>query len=162
MIQLDWEVFYNLLFDTVIPMILVRLIEMCLNETYSRVRVGNHLCDNFPIRNGLKQVSNFSALLFKFVLGYAIRRDQENLDGLILNGTIQLFVCAGDVSIMGGTVRTTGKQTESFVVAIKVTGLEAYADKAKYMVMCRDKNAGRSHSINTENRSFEKVDWFKY
>ena len=28
---------------------------MCLTETYSRVQVGKHLSDMFPVRNGLKQ-----------------------------------------------------------------------------------------------------------
>jgi len=28
---------------------------MCLNETYSKVRVDEHLYDVFPIKNGLKQ-----------------------------------------------------------------------------------------------------------
>jgi len=28
---------------------------MCLNETCSRVQVGNHLSDMFLIKNGLKQ-----------------------------------------------------------------------------------------------------------
>ena len=30
-------------------------LEMCLNETYSRVWVGKDLCDMFHIGNGLKQ-----------------------------------------------------------------------------------------------------------
>jgi len=34
---------------------LVRLIKMCLTETYNKVRVGMNLSDMFPIRNGLKQ-----------------------------------------------------------------------------------------------------------
>jgi hypothetical protein len=38
-----------------IPMKLVRLIKMYLNETYSRVRAGKYLSDIFPIRNGSKQ-----------------------------------------------------------------------------------------------------------
>jgi hypothetical protein len=29
---------------------LVRLIKMCLNETYSNVRKGKHLSDSFPIK----------------------------------------------------------------------------------------------------------------
>jgi len=41
---------------------LVRLINMCLNETFSRVRVGKHLFDVFPISNGLKQVDALSPL----------------------------------------------------------------------------------------------------
>jgi hypothetical protein len=34
---------------------LVRLIEMCLNETYSRVRVGKRMSDRFTIKNDVKQ-----------------------------------------------------------------------------------------------------------
>jgi hypothetical protein len=33
-----------------IPMKLIRLVKMCLNETYSRVQVGKHLPDTFPIK----------------------------------------------------------------------------------------------------------------
>jgi len=36
------------------------------------------------------------------------------------------------------------------------------ADKAKYMVMSRDQNAGRSHDINIDNNSFERLEEFKY
>ena len=48
------EVLYNILIEFGIPMKLVRLIKMCLTETYTRVRVGENLSDMFPIRNGLK------------------------------------------------------------------------------------------------------------
>jgi hypothetical protein len=49
------EVLYNILIEFRIPMKLVRLIKMCLSETYSRGQVGKHLSDTFPIKNGLKQ-----------------------------------------------------------------------------------------------------------
>jgi len=48
------EVVYNILIESGIPMKLVRLIKTCLNESYSRVRVGKNLSNIFPIMNGLK------------------------------------------------------------------------------------------------------------
>jgi len=48
------EDLYNILIEFGIPMKLVRQIKICLNETYSRIRIGKHLSDIFPIRNFLK------------------------------------------------------------------------------------------------------------
>jgi hypothetical protein len=66
------EVFFNIRVEFGIPMKMVRLIKMCLNETYSRFRVGKHLSDIFPIRSGLKQEDVLSPLLFNFSLVYTI------------------------------------------------------------------------------------------
>jgi hypothetical protein len=71
-------VLYSILTEFGIPMKLVRLIKVCLTETYSRVRVGKQLSDMFPIRNGSKQGNAFSPVLFNIALGYAIRRVQIN------------------------------------------------------------------------------------
>jgi hypothetical protein len=65
------EVLYNILIEFGIPMKLVRLVKMCLNETYSRVQVGKHLSDTFPIKNGLKQGDALLPLLFNFALKYS-------------------------------------------------------------------------------------------
>jgi len=59
---------YNILTEFGIPMRMVSLIRMCLNKTYSRVRVGKHLSDMFPIKNGLKGGNALSPLLFNFAL----------------------------------------------------------------------------------------------
>ena len=58
---------------------------MCLNKTYSRVRVGKHLSEMFPIRNDLKQTDALSQLIFNFAVEYTIRRVQANQDSLKLN-----------------------------------------------------------------------------
>ena len=48
------------------------------------------------------------------------------------------------------------------VVASKEIGLEVNADETKYMVMSRDQDAEQSHSMRTDNSSFERVEEFKY
>jgi hypothetical protein len=100
-----------------VPKKLVRLIKLCLTETYRRVRVGKNLSDMFPIRNGLKQGDALSPLLFNLALEYAIRGVQVNQDGLKLNGTHQLLVYADDVNILGGSAHTVKENAEALVVA---------------------------------------------
>jgi hypothetical protein len=75
------EVLYNILLEFSIPKKLVRLIEMCLNETYSKVHVGKLLSDKFPIQSGMKQGEALSPLLFNFALENAIRKLLENQVG---------------------------------------------------------------------------------
>jgi len=135
------EILYNILIEFGIPMKLVRLIKMCLTETYGRVLVGKNLSHMFPIRNGLKQGDALSPLLFNLALEYTIRRVQVNQDGLKLNGTHQLLVYADDVNILGGSLHTIKENMEALVVASKETGLEINAHKTKYMVMSQDQNA---------------------
>jgi len=96
----------------------------------------------FPVKNGFKQGDALSPLLFNFALEYAIRRVQVNQDGLKLNGTHQLWVYAGDVNILGGSMHTVEKNTEALLVTSKATGLEVNADKTKYVVMSRYQNTG--------------------
>jgi hypothetical protein len=43
------EVLYNILIEVRIPMKLVRMIKMCLYETYIRIHTGKHCSDSFPI-----------------------------------------------------------------------------------------------------------------
>jgi hypothetical protein len=81
---------------------MVRLIKMCLDGTYSRVRIGKYLSAMFPIKNGLKNA--LSLQLFNFALEYAIRRVQVNQNGLKLNGTNQLLIYDDDVNMLGGSI----------------------------------------------------------
>jgi len=138
------------------------LIRMSLTETYCRVRLGKNVSDRFPVRNGLKQGDALSPMLFNFALQYAIRRVQVNPDDLKLNGTHQLLTYAVDVNILGGSIHTLKENAGALVAATRENGLEVSADKIKYMVMSRDQNAGRIHSVRIDNITFERVEGFKY
>ena len=54
------------------------------------------------------------------------------------------------------------ENAEALLVATKEIGLEVNADKTKYMVMSRDRNSGRGHSVKIDNSSIERVEEFKY
>ena len=54
------------------------------------------------------------------------------------------------------------KRDIALVAATRELGLEVSADKTKYMVMSRDQNARRSHSLRIDNSTFERVEDFKY
>jgi len=79
-----------------------------------------------------------------------------------LNGTHQLLVYADDINILGGSAHTIKENAETLIVASKEIGLDVNANKTKYMVMPRDQHAGRSHSMKTDNISFERVEDFLY
>jgi hypothetical protein len=66
------------------------------------------------------------------------------------------LVYADGVNILGGSVHTIKES------ASKEIGLDVNADKTKYMVMSRDQRAGRSHSMKTDNSSYEVEEEFKY
>jgi hypothetical protein len=62
------EALYNILIEFGIPKKLIRVLKMCLTETYSRVRVSKNVSEMFPIRNGLKQGDALRPLLFNFLI----------------------------------------------------------------------------------------------
>jgi hypothetical protein len=61
-IPIYMKVLYTLI-EFGVPMKLVRLITMCLYETYSKVHMAQHLFDIFPTENGLKQGDTLLSLV---------------------------------------------------------------------------------------------------
>jgi hypothetical protein len=141
---------------------LVKWIEMCLNETCSKVCIGKPLSDTFPTQNGLKQEDALLPLLFNFALEYAIRNDQEYQVTLELNGTHQLLVYADDIYQLGDYVDTMKKNRETLIDTSKEVGLEENAEKTNYMLLSHHQNKGQNYDIKIVNRSFETVAHLKY
>jgi hypothetical protein len=108
---------------------------MCLNKTYSKIRISKHLSDSFPNQNGLK-LDALSSLLFNYALEYAITKVQENQLRLKLNGAHQVLAYADDVNQLGDNINT--RKTETLNEASKKVGLEINVDKTS--PECRPKS----------------------
>jgi hypothetical protein len=134
---------------------------MCLNEKYSKFRIGKHFSDSFPIQNGLKRDS-LSPPLFNITLEYAVRKVQESQVGLKLNGTHQMLAYADVVNLRGDNVDTIEKSRETLIGASKDVGLEINIEKIKYMLLSCRQNVGQNQDIKIANRSFENVSQLKY
>jgi len=81
---------------------------------------------------------------------------------LKLHGTHQFLAYANDVNIYEGSIHTLKENAETLVAATREIGREINADKTKSMVMSREQNAGRMHSVRIDNSTFDSVEEFKY
>jgi hypothetical protein len=73
------------------------------------------LSDNSPVQNGLKEGDALSPMFFNFALEYAIRKVQENQAVLKLNTTHQLLIYVDGVNLLGDSINTIKKITQTSI-----------------------------------------------
>jgi hypothetical protein len=81
--------------------------------------------------------------------------------GLKLNGTHLLLSYADNVNILGDSIDTINKNTESLTDASKEVVLKVKVEKTKYTLVFCDQNAGQIRGMKIRNSSFETMSQFK-
>jgi hypothetical protein len=82
-------------------------------------------------------------------LEYAIKRVQENQEGLKLNKTQQVLASADDIVEKSMDII---KKNTSLLHASKDVGLEVNSEKINYMLLSHSQTIGQEHSIKIMNR----------
>jgi hypothetical protein len=59
------------------------------------------------------------------------------------------LVYVDDVNILGESLNTIKENAEALVMACNATGLEANAEKTRYMVISGGEHPGQNHDIKT-------------
>ncbi|KAJ4434853.1 hypothetical protein ANN_23424 [Periplaneta americana] len=94
---------------------------------------------NSPIRATCLAHLKRLDLMFLIMSEYAIRKVQDNREGLELNGLHQLLVYADDVNMLGENPQKKIRENTGILLeASKETGFEVNPEKTKDMIMSRD------------------------
>jgi hypothetical protein len=69
-----------------------------------------------------------------------------------LNGINQLLAYADDMNVLGYSIDTIKKNTETLIDASKEVGLEINVEKTKYLLLSRHQNVCQNRDIKLANR----------
>ncbi|KAJ4445822.1 hypothetical protein ANN_12507 [Periplaneta americana] len=132
-----------------------RVFRLWWEESFTKTLIGAAIFSRLSMRktNGDRKACTYQ---------YAIRKVQDNREGLELNGLHQLLVYAGDMNMLGENPQTIRENAGILLEANKEIVLEVNPEKTKYMIMSRDQNIVRNGNIKIGNLSFEEVENFKY
>lgn len=146
-----------------IPGKLIRMIKVCVEGSYSSIKIEGHYSETFEITTGLKQGDALSPALFNIALEKVVRRTELTTNIFGHNGPCLILAYADDLDVVG---RSTVNVKEAFIKLekeAKKMGLKVNEEKTKYMHMTR--NVGRDRirqNVTMDEYNFEHVQTFQY
>jgi hypothetical protein len=137
---------------------LIRLIGLTFTNSKAKVKIGNHLTEEFRIVSGVKQGDPLSATLFSIVIDNVLK--QLDLKGNISTCKKQCSAYANDILI---TIRTSHSLVDTFQnlkeISIQV-GLNINEQKTEYL-RCTKKQH-KMDEIDINHTHLEQVRSFRY
>lgn len=141
-----------------IPLKIIKMVQLCNSETYSKVKIGNEVSMAFEIKSGLRQGDAMSPILFNMALESVVR-EMSNGDAWSPHRGL-LLAYADDIIITGNTRTEVQMNLKKLMKASKNMGLLVNEEKMKCMAITR--RSEDSSNLKVENKEFEQVKEFKY
>lgn len=143
---------------------LIKLIELTLTNTTSKIKFRGELSEPFLIRTGLRQGDGLSPLLFNCALEYIMREWYSNNPKNILIGckkdniNLNCLGFADDLALLANNIQETKQQIKSLHDIANKIGLKISFEKTEIMLT----QPPLARKIQIENRDIKIVDKFRY
>lgn len=157
--SIDREKLWIALRNYRIPKKIVKLVKICNQKTFCKVRFMGETSEHFECKISLRQGDALSPVLFNLALEKVIRDIREEQEMEII-GVNTLLAYADDIVILGISQKDIEEKAKKLFIASHNMGLLVNEAKTKYMVMSRQVTLKKNIKIN--GYSFEKVEEFKY
>ena len=156
--RVNHDILINKLLDAGTPILIVKLLQYMLENTYACVEINGTHGDSFRIRNGVRQGGCSSSILFAYYIDQVLIEVKNTGIGCKLsNETVNIIAFADDIILMSPTYQGLKKLFERACEIIDKLCLKININKSKYIIF-KHKRTVRAHNIlRIQNLTLEKV-----
>ena len=132
---------WQILREVGIPLKLINLIKMCLDNSQCKVRIGNRTSDPFHTKSGLRQGCILSPVLFSIAMEKITRTIMNRPEGMAVGDTIiKDLAYADDIDLIAPSVEDLSRLASDLNEMGKRIGLKVNEEKTKIMKLTRGDN----------------------